>query len=335
MSTDLQPTTTAAARRSPGEGDGPSPFEVLTFSSGGALFCLRADEVQRVVGVERLQRNPAPEEPFGWLIGGTEDPPVFNLAQRLGLRPDDSPRQVLRLETTEGPWGLVVNEVIGTSTTDHELPLLPPTLLEEAVGGALEGLVHIAEEPRLLLRSELLHPQAAAPDRSSWRRRQLPLDRWRDLLAPLTAMRSPSLTIVPTAVTWEGSEVFLGLSATQVAAVEGHLPLLPVPGARSFVAGFVGWRGLAVTSVNLNRWLGFEDPPPGQPGQTVIATSSAVDEPVAISVPGEVLVERLPIRHTEPNRELPSPPSRLLGAFEIDAGLLLVPDLDTLLQQDS
>lgn len=53
----------------------------LRFQDGGQSYAVEADRVRSVEGCERLQLNPRPEGPLGWLLGIEGDLPVAALAR--------------------------------------------------------------------------------------------------------------------------------------------------------------------------------------------------------------------------------------------------------------
>jgi chemotaxis-related protein WspB len=99
-------------------------YPLLFLSAGGCRFCLRLNDVERLLPLMQLQ--PVPDAP-GWLVGimnlAGEAVPVVDLAHRLGLAdcpPYSLDHPVLLARAGGRQVGLVVEDVQGVRRVPRE-----------------------------------------------------------------------------------------------------------------------------------------------------------------------------------------------------------------------
>ena len=124
-------------------------------------------------------------------------------------------------------------------------------------------------------------------------------------------------------------QLLVGLSISQVVEISEPLPLVSVPGTLPAIPGFVHWRNCPVPVIDLQASLQYEIP------QEAVSHLLIVRDPrhvglIALPVMGRIQSLRLPTDH----RPYPLPQKSwrpyLLGCFEVEERLLILPRLDTL-----
>ena len=129
----------------------------------------------------------------------------------------------------------------------------------------------------------------------------------------------------------DGHELLCGLSVAQVVEILEPLPIIPVPFAPSHVAGFVMWREQPLPVLQLSLSLGVVD---------AVTTSRMMivrqgREFLALLTSQAMKARRLPL----PHQPCPTPTgldsAAILGTFQSDSEVLVVPNLSRLTRPQS
>jgi chemotaxis signal transduction protein len=124
-------------------------------------------------------------------------------------------------------------------------------------------------------------------------------------------------------------QLLVGLSISQVVEISEPLTVVPVPGTKRLIQGFAHWRNCPVPILNLQAALGHQEEA-GPITHLLILREHHGSGLVALPVAGRVQSLRLPLDHRPcalPNRKIQP---YVLGAFELEERLLLLPRLDAL-----
>jgi chemotaxis signal transduction protein len=124
-------------------------------------------------------------------------------------------------------------------------------------------------------------------------------------------------------------QLLIGLSISQVVEISEPLTVVPVPGAKPLLKGIAHWRNCPVPVLNLQAALGHREDA-GPVTHLLILREHHAGGLVALPVAGRVQSLRLPLDHRScalPNKKMQT---YVLGAFELEERLLLLPRLDAL-----
>jgi chemotaxis signal transduction protein len=288
---------------------------LLRLRHGGVLWAVAGDSVVEVVGTERLQRNPRPtaESPYGWLLGDTEEIPVF-------LPPESgseirSVGAVAVLQPSIGPrCGLGVDAV-------EEVREVPVSRLRLLPGPASVGVSRWAF-PRVILWDDGMaleiapeavpHPAAGMPQ----------------LDVPLPLSSSSAGLVVFTLPGFSG--LHFALPAAQVVEVLQVCAPRRVPGARASLLGLCAWRGEPLPVLDLALAAGLPSSLPRGEGfaHGLLARARRTRQLLIFPVERIVGVRQGPF--PQPATAAPPFPGarQILGAFAFGEQVLMIPDLD-------
>jgi purine-binding chemotaxis protein CheW len=275
--------------------------------------------------LDHLQRDHAADGRVGWIAGQEGKLPVYRLSACLGL-PDgqDSPLQrIVTLNSKGDPgWALLVDRVSQPAEISSDWIFGLPPVVMNAAGHSFSSVVRLGEEFALLLAVEKLHPAyiakpqpilavpAPAPQTSGARSR--------------SGYNRMIVFSVPSLVPGERPLSF-GMSISQVTEILEPLPLIPVPGAPTYILGLVNWRQEPVAVLDLARWLGLPTQENNDPVRLLIAATPAGKVGFLIRPGSRVL--RLPVAH----RPCSQPPvvdwTLVRSLVELENETLLLPDL--------
>jgi chemotaxis signal transduction protein len=326
---------------------------LLRLRYGGWPWAVAGGSVREVVGTERLQRNPrpAPGSPHGWLLGESEEIPVYLPAE---LAPGNGAAVVVVLQPAAGPpCGLGVEAVDETRQASiSRLRLLPEQAASRrwafprvvlwddglALEIAAEAVPHLAAAARpaeaggAQQLAAAAAPAAGAPRFGAW------------LPGP-----SPSAALFAFTLPGAGAALDFALPAAQVVEVLSAIMPRPVPGALEPLLGLLAWRGEALPVLDLARAVGLPPtdlaravgpPPPAWAPPRGASFAHAVVARAAHS--RQLLV--FPVERMAGVRQGPFPQPaiaiapypgarRVLGAFGDGGRMLVVPDLDGALER--
>lgn len=282
-------------------------------------------DAAQVVGIEdgaRVQRNPSAGPPYGWLLGSTDGPTVFDLATLLDLEVSHrAVGSVVVLSRASGElWGLLVDQAESSVhvAADEIFPLTHTA--------GFMPYAAIAQTPgtsTLVLAVEDLHPD----DAESKKNFEGPGQQLRPLANPVAAKSSPQQMLWVSVDLERG--VHVGFSSQQIVEICDLLPIAPIPGAGLPLLGFAGYDGQGLPVADLNALLEVTAKPSSR-GRLLIARATRSARRVGLPIFGEVRLVELPIAH-RPGVIPPEMASWIRGSFLIDEGTLMVPDLDVLL----
>lgn len=278
---------------------------------------------------------------IGWVAAGAQKVPVFDLAQRLGLRDTTSEAQdgYVAIINAAQPFALRVDRVLGNleiAPTDFT-PL--PHIIEPRSHKSLKGIVKL--DDHWLLCIDAVHLRQPVPAALS------------DLPVPVHSSVTPTsvdksartnrqIILFTAAQQAEGGEVHplvFGLSLAQVQEIAGLPALLPIPNAPKYVLGITNWRGLPVPIIDLRARLGMEGEPdvptsldPKSRLLIARAPRQRGDEGlVGFLIKPQVKAFALPIPYQRNQQRLALDPQLLMGIFDLEGTPLLIPDLDVML----
>jgi chemotaxis signal transduction protein len=308
---------------------------LLRLWHGGVPWAVAGDSVVEVVGTERLQRNPRPAagSPYGWLLGESEEIPVFlppesGLELRAAgavvvLQPSTGPRCGLGVDSAEqvrevplsrlrllpAPADLLTRWafpriILGDDGVTLEIaPEAVPHLAGAARGDEVQGTLSVVP------------PAAGVPQ----------LD-----VPPLQASSSGGLVVF---ILPGFSGLHFALPAAQVVEVLPASTARRVPGVRAALLGLCAWRGEPLPVLDLALAVGLpSNLPRGTRGESfahgLVARARRTRQLIVFPVERIVGVRQGPFPQPA-NAAPPFPGARqVLGAFAVGEQMLVVPDLD-------
>ncbi len=337
-------------------------MDVIRCSSGDDIYCLEMSAVAGVKPSRDLVPAPAnaPAGSVGSISHRGRNVPVFDLADLLSLPQDsaESRHYTILIDHPQTMYGLLVESVsrVIRISEDNLLPL--PKALEHA-GGHFRGIVDFtrerkvskeafvsrhmpgvsepAELPQNRRRAAhqmhlLLNPNSLWPEAQQANVPGVPLDRLRRrhaLAAPPANQRANQQMVTFPAGVINDWQLLVGLSISQVVEISEPLPLVPVPGTHEAILGFVHWRNCPVPVIDMQASLHFDIP------QDAVNHLLIVRDPrhlglAALPAMGRIQSLRLPAEH----RPCPLPRKSwgpyILGCFEVEERLLILPRFDAL-----
>jgi chemotaxis signal transduction protein len=313
---------------------------LLRLRYGGWPWAVAGGSVREVVGTERLQRNPRPAagSPYGWLLGESEEIPVYLPAEP---GPGDGARAVVVLQPAAGPaCGLGVEAVdelrqAPISCLRH-LPeqaasrqwAFPRLVLWDdglALEIAPEAVPHLAAAGRPAEAEAeaggAQRPAPAAPPAAGEQR----FGAW--LPGP-----SPSAALFAFTLPGAGAALDFALPAAQVVEALSAVMPRPVPGTPEPFLGLLAWRGEALPVLDLARALGLPSPGAGF-AHAIVARAARSRQLLVFPVERMAGVRQGPF--PQPALAVAPYPGacRVLGAFADGERMLVVPDLDGILER--
>jgi chemotaxis signal transduction protein len=248
---------------------------------------------------------------------------VTGIVERTPLDPE----AMLLFEGDPGPYGLAV-EAIGEQFSASPGDLLP------VPGGLVEGCTPWIGAFRLGNQVlPVLGPGRVCPE--GYRALQSdPAGEWPSVerypvlrAAFLTEPGRSQLFLFPARASRLDYEVSFTLSGRQIlelASLEGLTLVSPV---RPGVAGLALWRQLPLAAIDLALYLGVADRMNEDASRLLVTRTPRGEGLLGILVGSESAVLDLPLPNQRWAKELPVPANLVLGAFDIDGDLLLIPDL--------
>jgi purine-binding chemotaxis protein CheW len=333
----------------------------LRFQDAGQSYAVDEARVRSVEGSERLQPNPRPSGPLGWLLGVESDLPVASLSRpaRVEAREEGrfagggggeaarAPRfrmarparpaagQVIVLETGGGTTGLWADAVSGR----EEVPVSRLRRLPPVAGTDLFCRMAMPAGPGgdivLEVAPDAVRERTAAGD---FRLPPVP----QGLPASETLPTSPPVLELPPAhgegerrlllfATGRPGGLPFGLNARQALEMLRPRQVRPVPGAQPHLLGLVSWRGEPIAALDLEARLGLAGDP-ATVRRLLVVRSRDQEEVAAFLVDRVVAILQQPFRH----RRLPLPPGiradLLHGVYEEAGQSFILPDIDRVLQ---
>lgn len=336
--------------------------EVIRCGLDDEVYCLEMSEVGSVMPVGDLRPADAEDDSpqLGVMEYQGQNVPVYDLATLLG-RPSKPPERGHYIVVIEHPierYGLRVDSVsrVIRIVPENVMPLPKPL---EHTRRWYRGIVDFSRDRKINpdWRAERHLPGICAPREKPVNRRQAD-DQMKMLLNPRTLLwenpkrfgpdlpaeyllrrytgmaaiaqprRSRQLVVFPVGVKAD-CPLLMGLSISQVAEITEPLTTISVPGANPNVSGFAQWRSCPVPILNLQATLDCE-PTNNLISHWIIAREHQTQGLVALPVSGRIQSLRLPIDYRPCPLPVASWSKFVLGTFEYEACVLLLPRLDAL-----
>ncbi|MEM7353939.1 MAG: chemotaxis protein CheW [Acidobacteriota bacterium] len=299
---------------------------LMPLTVAGHRLLIDASQVAGVDQNPQIQRNPASGLPHGWLLGSQDGIAVVDLAQSLELgrgTPGGTGTVVVLSDADGEPWGCLVDSADDAlQISEEEIRLLD----EPATATPFSALVDRPGGARLLLDAKRIRRTNDDPQAGSWRAE-----------APSPTLPTAGRADAGRRMVWiparpEGRTYF-GLSARQFVEIRDPLPITPLPGPPRVLAGLVAYEHRALPVANLDWLLG--KPPTKNAGERLlIVRGSRTGHPIALPVAADIQLVELPVAHRSAALE-PERAAWIRGAFEVEEGLLLIPDLDEMLHRSA
>jgi chemotaxis signal transduction protein len=308
----------------------------------------------------RLSNRVRPNDPVGQIAYLGREIPVFDLVDLLksSQKPAQTGSFVVLIEHPIQRYALRVQSVsrVIQLAEDNVLPLPKPL---EHVGGRFRGIADFTRErqkpqeafvsaklpgvsepkqaPINYRRSKhqmqlLLNPKTLLPGHEAKSDPAIPFERLLKRYASVAALgRTGSgrqIVVFPAGVLGD-RQLLIGLSISQVVEISEPLTVVPIPGATPLLKGFVHWRNCPVPILNLQAALSHQEET-GPITHLLIVRDHRGGSLIALPVAGRIQSLRLPLDHhpfTLPNKRLHP---YVLGAFELEERLLILPRLDAL-----
>jgi chemotaxis signal transduction protein len=301
------------------------PLRLVQCRIGNESYFLDMGCIHSIQRYERMERNPAPEGPLGWLNRPGSRLPVFTMPDRLGQRSEERsvPKgAIVVLNGEQEPWGLAVDRVSRPLEVGPDRVMAVPGL---AQSDAFEGVVLTPEGPVLRLLPDRLHLAANA-----WEFGPVHEERPKEPLANAAAPRAGVGRVLLFSA--PGNALVFGLSFSQVLEVCAGLPQIVVPGAPNHVLGMVQWRERPVAVIDIAGLTGLAPFSLERQVRVLIVRPGAGAEIIGIPVETEIRWRTLPLPHQPYGRELPVNPRYVRGVFDIGDEVLLIPDLNAIVE---
>lgn len=281
------------------------------------------------------------EHPMDAIVGDMlykgREIPVFALRKLLEL-PDveQVDRQyVVTVSTSQGPCGVLVDDVLGARNAIAALSIPAITLAPEKP--FFSGIVELEQDARspeleqsaqaaLLISCDGLVgvPSPAAPEFLSKPR----LDLGGISQEADRATGQLMLFDLPHQA-WNNQVISIGLSVTQVLEVGSIEELLPVPCASAHTLGLFPWRDQFVPVVDLTAQLELETMPEEARRRIVIARSQD-DELIGFYATTNIQTVRLPMESAPIDMDEVSKSPRVRGSFVTQTGVVVIPCIQEL-----
>lgn len=334
--------------------------DVIRCSVADAIYCLEMSAVASVqpVGELRAVRRVRPNDPVGQIEYLGRAVPVFDLPDLLNIphNPADAGSFVVLVEHPIQRYAFRVQSVsrVIRLAQENVLPLPKPL---EHVGGWFRGIVDFTRErqkaketfgnstipgvsepkqaPVNYRRSKhqmqlLLSPKTLLPGHEAKPDPAIPFDVLSKRFASLAGLgrvgNARQIVVFPAGVLGD-RQLLIGLSISQVVEISEPLTVVPVPGAKPLLKGFAHWRNCPVPVLDLQAAIGHQEDT-GPITHLLVLREHHAGGLVALPVAGRVQSLRLPLEHRScalPNRKIQP---YVLGAFELEERLLLLPRLD-------
>jgi chemotaxis signal transduction protein len=347
---------------SPDHAESQSSVEVIRCGLGEEIYCLEMSDVKSVMPVGDL-RAPGEREDAG-VVGMMEfqgeDVPVYDLAAKLNrpAKRAHSGHYIVLISHPLRMYGLRVDSVsrVIRLAPDNVLPLPKPiehtrrwfkgiadftrdrrVNVEWRASRHLPGISEPKEVPPNRRRGEhqmqlLLNPKTLLMDNPSKFGPAPPKEYLLRRYASVASVEQPrssrQLVVFPVGVR-DDCPLLLGLSISQVAEIAEPHPAISIPGVNPNIAGFADWRNCPVPILNLQATLGCR-PASETVSNWVVARDHHTRGLVALPVSGRVHSIRLPIDHRPCELPVKSWSQFVLGTFEFEACVLILPRLDAL-----
>lgn len=336
--------------------------DVIRCGAGNEIYCLEMSAVASVQPASDLHtmRRARPKDPVGQIEYLGRDVPVFDLLDLLNVahKPADAGSFVVLVEHPIQRYAFRVQSVSRAIRLAQENVLPLPKPLAH-VGGWFRGIADFTRErqkPKEVLGSSvlpgvsepkqapvnyrrskhqmqlLLNPKTLLPGHEAKPDPAIPHDLLLKRYASVAALgrvgNAQQIVVFPAGVLGE-HQLLIGLSISQVVEISEPLTVVPIPSAKPVLKGFVHWRNCPVPILNLQASLGHQEDT-GPITHLLILRDHVGGGLVALPVSGRVQSLRLPLDH----RPCVLPDQRLepyvLGAFELEERLLILPRLDAL-----
>ena len=336
--------------------------DVIRCGAAGDIFCLEMSAVANVKPASdcRSFRQVEPNDPVGFINHRGQDVPVFDLPDLLTL-PDETRQPghyVVIIDHPIQKYGLRVESVsrVIPLVPDHVLPLPRPL---EHVGHCFRGIVDFTRdqkvpteelashhlpgitEPRPIRGNRrramhqmllLLNPSSLLPGHEAKSGAAIPFQLLQKRYAAAAGVGQPGTgrqIVMFAAGVFADRQLMIGLSISQIVEISVPLTTISIPAVNPVISGLAQWRGCPVPVINLQASLQHEEPG-GPVSHVLILRDHNSGGLLALPVSGRVQSQRLPIDH----RPCPLPDKKwanyVLGVFELEERLLVLPRLDAI-----
>jgi chemotaxis signal transduction protein len=335
--------------------------DVIRCGTAVDVYCLEMSGVANVkpAGDLSSKRGSEPNEPLGFMEHRGQKAPVFDLPNLLGLsrQAGQTGHYVVLIDHPRQTYGIRVASVsrVIRLAQENVLPLPKPL---EHVGGWFRGIVDFTREDKNLAELEkahylpgisepkqaisyqrsrhqmqfLLNPATLWPGHPGNHKPAIPGERLQIRYRQATVLghqRSLRQILIFPAGEIAGRQLMLGLSLSQIVEISEPLTMIPIPHANPAIQGFVQWRSCPVPVINPEASLGCAEAT-GQMTHLLIVHDPHCGGLIGFPVAGRVQSLRLPIEHRPCAVPDKSWEPYVLGAFELEERLLILPRLDAL-----
>lgn len=285
-------------------------------------------DMNRVLGVERADRiKPSDKLEFvGKIVNRAGEWPVLNLAARLGLDHQPSPRsgQVLLTAIAGRHHGLLVDRVSQvTRLTSRDIQPVPMAIARrglffDGIWMADASPVFVLDPDRLIGEVDLFaSDDESFPEVAKRTGKKLASDR---ILA--IAQREHPLP--------GGRLVGFGIPVGSVIEII-DLPVgTVVPGAAEHVREVVQWRTTALPVIDLSMWCGLATPLSTATSRRAAIVRTVTGEKLGLLTGATVKMLTLPLPNIPVRRAITVNAERVAGLFDTNEMTLIIPDLTKL-----
>jgi chemotaxis signal transduction protein len=335
-------------------------LQVMRCAVAGQSYCIDASSVANVVQARRMQRSETAKTSVlaGRLTFGDSVYPVYSLAQRFGCTSSCSGKdeQILILQSTQGKWGLLVDQVSPAEDLSRCQLLTLPRLVRYNPRNFFEAIVVFRADSEddtdrqstsytgesemvLMLAPQRLHPETGDIPVLAQRSGLPPSGQVEDLStsAPQSTPdpsdgESNRASMVVFSINGGQLAARFALSVSQVVEICRPSRWIPIPASPPEVLGLLNWRTLPATVIDLGVKLGI---PPEQanplPRLLVARGFSEHHELVAFPIAAGSHVTCVPAKSRRAHVPEQLRQELLCGSFDMDGENLLIPNLSGIL----
>lgn len=304
------------------KGDAARDLRLMPCQAGGRSYYLDASAVRSVHRKEEWRLNWRSDSPLGWIRHRGEEVPILDLARALGIMHTIVADNAVLVDTEEGPkaWGVGGVGRVVVLPPERVLPI--PESCRGESSPPWVGLVTGEGTQALCIAPQSLgHPEPAFSTCRTWNEADGPkqLATGRAILFHSFPCRQKT------------REIRFCLGFGQIAEFVTTPRLIPVPGARPWVAGLIVWRGRSIPVIDLHWGVAGKRAEPSETEDYIVVRANASGALLAAPITGKPEAVDLPFPCEREEDARLALPGWFRGSFQHEGQLILTPDFGRIL----